>query len=247
MRDSPYAAQTAAASIPRAADRTAPSAPDAARSRPRVLGVLLAGLGILIAVAGWHERVAPLRWLGAALVHEDPVRPSDVAIVSVASARGAALDAAKLYRRGLVREVWVTSWVADRVDRRLDERGLGTPPTHEVSRRILEGSGVPASRIVVLDPPVDGLESEMAVVGAALRARPGTRSIVLTARSHTARARSLLRDVYAPAAGARVRAPKTDEFRPGAWWRDHGSMRELTLECLKWVKLLATGASARSG
>lgn len=241
MRAAGHIAQADAVSAHAPAERVAGPTRAVDRRRPRVL--LLAVTGVALGIAVWQERTVPLHWLGAALVHEDPVRPADVVIVSVASMRGAALDAAKLYRRGLVREVWVPRWATIPIDRRLDKRGLGTLPLHEVARRILEGSGVPASHIVILDHPVDGLESEMAVVGAALGARPVTRPILLTARSHTARARHLLQVVYAPAAGVRIRAPHTDEFTPTGWWRDHGSTRELVLEYLKWFKLLTAGPS----
>src|SRR4029450_13590773 len=116
----------------------------------------------------------------------------------MASPRAAALDAAKLYRRGLVREIWIPRWSDEPADRRVDALGVHTPRHHEVARQILERAGVPAASIVLLDEPVDGLDAEMAVVGAALRQRPTIRPIVLTARTHSARARLLLRDAYAP-------------------------------------------------
>jgi uncharacterized SAM-binding protein YcdF (DUF218 family) len=207
------------------------------------LGALLA-VALLIAFA-WRERTAPLRRLAQALVREDPVGAADVGVVSMAQPRGAALDAAKLYRRGLVRQVWITPWLDEPADRRIDALGVRVPRHHEVARSILEKSGVPASAITLLDRPVTGLEGEMAVVGRALRARWGTRAIVLTQRSHTARAAMLLRHAYAPGAAVRVRAAHLDRFDPDGWWRERGAVREVLLETLKWAVLLTRGPEAR--
>jgi uncharacterized SAM-binding protein YcdF (DUF218 family) len=213
------------------------------RARVRALRVTIAAAAIVLAAAAWSARTVPLRWLGGALVHEDAIVATDVAVVSMASAREAALDAAKLQRRGLVREIWIPRWRADRVDRRVDALGVHVPRPHDVARSILARAGVPSSAIVTLDEPITGLESEMASVGRALRARPGLRVLVLTARTHTARARMLLRDWFAPAARVSVHAPHGDGFAADAWWRDRSASREVALESLKWARLLASGPS----
>jgi uncharacterized SAM-binding protein YcdF (DUF218 family) len=202
----------------------------------RLLHVALAVLVVVVAVAAWRHRTVPLQHLGAALIAHDPLVPADVAIVSMASPRAAALDAAKLYRRGVVRQIWVPRWHDEPVDRRVAALGVRPPRHDQVARTILRHAGVPASAIAVLDDPVDGLDSEMAVVGAALRRRPDLRAIVLTARTHTARARLLLREVR-----ARVRAPHADRFSPDGWWRSRETVREVALEYAKWVALLTRG------
>jgi uncharacterized SAM-binding protein YcdF (DUF218 family) len=217
----------------------------ACRARIRALRVTIAAGAIVLAVAAWNARTAPLRWLGTALVHEDALVAADVAVVSMASAREAALDVAKLYRRGLVGEVWIPRWRPDPVDRRLAALGVHVPRPHDVARAVLERAGVPAAAIVVLDEPVSGLEAEMASVGRALRARSRLRVLVVTSRSHTARARRLLQEVFAPAARVRVHAPHTDPFTPAGWWRDRSASREVALEFLKWVQLIASGPSMK--
>jgi hypothetical protein len=208
---------------------------------------VLAAAAVVLAAAAWEGRRVPLRWLGAALVHEDPLVPADVAVVSMASVREAALDAAKLQRRGIVREIWIPRWRPDAVDRRLDALGVQVTPPHEFARTIIERAGVPPSAIVVLDDPVTGLESEMASVGRALQARPGLRVLVLTARTHTARARMLLGEVFAPLAHVRVHAPHADTFAPDGWWRDRSDTRTVALEALKWVGLVLSGPSSGGG
>src|SRR5262245_60811685 len=88
------------------------------RARGRGALRLAAGVGVaLLALVAWGARDHALRSLAAVLVHEDALVPSDVAVVSIATPRESALDAAKLYRRGLVREVWVSHWRTDAVDR----------------------------------------------------------------------------------------------------------------------------------
>jgi uncharacterized SAM-binding protein YcdF (DUF218 family) len=244
MRAASFAVEASAlgvdASIPA---RTVPPHPGARVARA-TLAVLLGGTAIVLGEAAWRHRTMPLERLGTALVVEDRIdRPADVAVVSMASPRAAALDAAKLYRRGLVREIWIPRWSDEPADHRVEALGVHPPRHHEVVRSILLRAGVPAASIVVLDEPVDGLDGEMAVVGAALRQRPAIRPIVLTARSHTARARLLLRDVYAPAAGALVRGAHADPFAPDAWWRRRPMVREVALEYAKWAALLTRGPS----
>jgi hypothetical protein len=71
--------------------------------------------------------------------------------------------------------------------------------------------------------------------------------IVLTARTHTARARLLLGE-YARAGRAWVRAPHADDFDPTGWWHSRSATREVLLEGLKWIDLFARSlvtASAR--
>ncbi len=218
--------------------------PLARRSRHATLGIVCAALVAGTLGTAWRHRVMPLRRLGAALVAEDRVpRGLDVAVVSMATPRAAALDAAKLYRRDLVHEIWIPRWRDEPADRRVEALGLHPPRHHEVVRQILARAGVPESAQVLLDEPVDGLAGEMAVVGAALRQRPTLRPIVLTARTHTARARLLLREVYAPAARSLVRGAHADPFDPGAWWRERGGVREVALEYAKWIALLTRGPS----
>ena len=138
-----------------AVERCAPSA--------MRLGVLLA-VALLIGFA-WRERTAPLRRLAQALVREEPHRAGRRRRRVDGEPRGAALDAAKLYRRGLVRQVWITPWQDEPADRRVDALGIRVPRHHEVARSILEKAGVPAFAIRLLDQPVNGLDGEMAVVG----------------------------------------------------------------------------------
>jgi hypothetical protein len=222
------------------------AAPAGAWRRLTAHGLRAAVIALAFAagVAAWQRRAVPLQYLGAALVAHDGALPSDIAIVSMASPSAGALDAAKLYRRGVVGEVWVPRWHDEPVDRRVEALGIHAPRPHEIARDILERGGVPASSIVYLDEPVGGLDGEMAVVGAALRRRPTLRPIVLTARTHTARARLLLREIYAPAARARVRSPHSDRFSTTSWWRDRGAVREVALEYAKWIALLTRGATA---
>src|SRR4029453_5483375 len=67
-----------------------------ARVPRATLAVLLGGAAIVLGGAAWRHRTMPLERLGTALVVEDRIdRPADVAVVSMASPRAAALDAAK--------------------------------------------------------------------------------------------------------------------------------------------------------
>lgn len=211
-----------------------------ARRHTRAAVVLLL---LAVALAGaWLGRAAVLARVGEALVVEDAPRDVDVVVVSIAEVRAGALEAARLYREGRAKRVVVSRWREEPVDATIRALGVSHPLPHELATAILERSGVPARAISVPAAAVDGTESEVAAVARLARVeRPG-RILLLTARSHSARARWLLDRALRDGDHVAVRSAPADGFQPRAWWTSREQTRELVMEYVRWLHgLLARG------
>jgi uncharacterized SAM-binding protein YcdF (DUF218 family) len=173
--------------------------------------------------------------IASPLTVEDPVAPVDVIVVSMAAARADAFEAAALYQAGTSRRLLLPYWQPDPLDVELQRMGVPYLPVTELVQAILERSGVPHDAIEVLTEPIDGLNAEVAAVGAALRPRPPRSLLYLTARSHTRRARWLLGRVLPRETTIRVRGPRRDAFDPATWWHTRGTGREVAMEYMRWL------------
>ncbi len=209
--------------------------PEGTRSRRGASAALALLVVVLSLAALWGARRTVLGMIGTALVTEDPLRPADVAVVSIAGVRAGALEAARLYRAGLAGRVIVSRWQDEPLDATLRTLGVPHLVPHELARAILERAGVPPHAVRVLDEPVDGTESEVAAVSRVVwREQPGS-VLFLTARSHSARARWLLDRTLPGRVPVAVRSAPGDGFQPAAWWRSREDARELVMEYLRWA------------
>ncbi len=186
-------------------------------------------------MVAWTTRAHWLAAVAAPLTVEDAVTPVDVIVVSMAAARADAFEAGALYKAGVSRRLVLPYWQPDPLDGELQRMGVPVLPTTALSQAILERSGVPPDAIEVLQEPIDGLNAEITSVGHALQ-RPPPRSVLfVTARSHTRRARWLLRRVLPPETALSVRASRRDPFDPQRWWQTRGGGREVAMEYLRWI------------
>jgi len=195
------------------------------------------GLAILVlggALAAWLGRERVLATMGALVVAEDPLQATDAIVVSVASTRAGALGAARLYRQKVAPLVVVSRLRETAADRDIRALGVTLLASHDLARAVLERSGVPRGAIAALDHPVEGTGEEIEVLAAFARARKLRSLCYLTARTHTARARWLLRREL-PGTTVVVRAVELPEFAPDAWWHDRGQTRELAIEMVRWM------------
>jgi uncharacterized SAM-binding protein YcdF (DUF218 family) len=211
-------------------------------ARGRRIAMLLV-VGVTVAAA-WWQREALLAWAGEAIVAEDPARAADVVVVSIASVRAGALEAARLYRAGLGKHIVVSRWREEPVDTTIRALGVAHLLPHELARGILEQSGVPQQAVVVLEEPVDGTESEIAAVSRFARQERLESLLLITARSHSARARWLLRRTMPADVRVAVQSGPADGFQPQGWWRDREQTRELVMEYLRWLQTVLAGAAA---
>jgi len=198
--------------------------------------VLAAALGAL-----WIGRRPILSGAGALLIAEDPAAAAAVVVVSNASARGDALEAARLYSAGLTRRIVVATWVSDAVDDAIVALGVPYLRTTDLVLAILTRSGVPRDAIVVLPDTVDGLNAEVAAVARFVRTEPPPSLCFITGRTHTRRARWLLRGTMPTSIDIKVSSPPTDTFSPDTWWTSREQTRELAIEYLRWINTLVLG------
>jgi uncharacterized SAM-binding protein YcdF (DUF218 family) len=108
-------------------------------------------------------------------------------------------------------------------------------PPHELAVAVLTKSGVPAESIRVLDDTVDGLNTEVAAIGRFARADRPASLLYVTARSHSRRARWLLRRLMPEDTTLIVHASADDQFQPDAWWHSRTGSREVAMEYLRWA------------
>lgn len=179
-----------------------------------------------------------LQALGAALVAEGGLAPVDVIVVSNSSPVGDALEGAALYRDGVAAHVFLPGMMAQ--PRLAALRALGIPQLEaaELVRTVLERSGVPSAAIESLPDPVDGTETEVALIATYVRRQPIRRLLVITARTHSARTGWRLRHSLPAGVEVIVRSPRDDGFDPDAWWRSRDSTREVVFEYMRWVNSL---------
>lgn len=204
---------------------------------------MLRRVALLALVAGalWLARHRLLGLAGGVLVAEDPLAPADVVVVSNASLKGAAVEAARLYASGIGRRIVVAPWVADPIDAALRARGVTIPDPAALARDILERSGVRSDAIVILPETVDGTNQEIAAVARFAAVEHPRDVLFLTARSHTARSRVLLRRALASTTRVAVRSVPNDPFDPNAWWRDRRQVRDVGVEYLRWINSVLLG------
>lgn len=194
-----------------------------------------------MAAVAWTTRAHWLAAVAAPLTVEDALAPVDVIVVSMAAARADALEAAALYQAGISRRLLLPYWQPEPLDVELQRMGVPYLPVTELCQAILERSGVPHDAIEVLHEPIDGLNAEVTSIGHALRQRPLGSVLFVTARSHTRRARWLLRRVLAPDTVISVRGARRDPFDPHTWWHTRGSGREIAMEYLRWINTFVLG------
>jgi uncharacterized SAM-binding protein YcdF (DUF218 family) len=197
--------------------------------------ILPCGVALVAALLLWRPA---LRGCGAALIAEDDLAAVDYIIVSSSTAVSDAFEAAALYRDGYAPRVLVPGSALEPNLDRLHSLGIPQLSSAELVRAVLERSGVPAAAIEVVPDTVDGTATEAAVIAAFVARRQPRRILVVTARSHSARTRWLLRRLLPAETILFVRSPTDDPFQPDRWWRSRDSAREAITEYMRWANTL---------
>jgi uncharacterized SAM-binding protein YcdF (DUF218 family) len=194
-----------------------------------------------VAAAGWYSRHAILIGAAHVLVAEEPPVPAEVMVVSIASPKAAALEAAYLYQQQISTRVVLLTWITEPIEDEVRQLGIAYPSPTDLARMILERSGVPSHAIEVLPDLVDGTETEIAAVAAFARQRMPASLLFITARSHTARARWLLRRGVSPTTRFYVTSSRFDRFAVESWWQNRDQSRTVMSEYLRWGNTLLLG------
>jgi uncharacterized SAM-binding protein YcdF (DUF218 family) len=174
---------------------------------------------------------------GAWLVVQDPLQPALAVVVLGGQMPFRAMEAARIYRQGSAREVWLTEGAATKEDLALRRLQIDATPEYAVSRLVLERLGIPATAIHVIGPPVTNTADEIRAVAASLAGAGGERVIFVTSKSHTRRVKVLWRSLVGRRPEAVVRYATDDSFEPERWWR---TTRGGIAVVREWLGLLNT-------
>ena len=194
---------------------------------------------------------------GAFLVVDSAAERADAAVVLTTGVEypPRLLEAARLYRAGRVRQIAINGNRKSDVIRDLEQKGLRPCcPWYETSLRILEMSGVPRDRVMVIDAPqAYDTVSEAAIVGKELNRRGIERIIVTTSKYHSRRACFIWNRMHGDQFGVQCTGAVADPFDAGAWWHDGRQVRWVLSEYGAWMyfwwKVFRTGTQgpAESG
>lgn len=203
----------------------------------RLLRFLLI-VGILIGI-GWLFAAPVLTRVGGFLIDTAPPRKADAAVVLATGVDyyPRLMEAADLYRQGLVHTVVIDGNRKSAALRSLEARGY-EPPCHWAAEsiRILELLGVPENRILAVsaEDAYDTI-SEAMYVGARLQATPLEHLIITTSKFHTRRAAYIWRRMYPGRFVIQSAAAAEDPFRADGWWREGRQIRQLLAEYGAWA------------
>jgi uncharacterized SAM-binding protein YcdF (DUF218 family) len=155
--------------------------------------------------------------LGKWLVVEDPLRQADAIAVLSGQMPGRALEAARVYKQGYAKHVWLTH--STEPGATLAELSIPYLGEESYDKQILLHEGVPEAAIQVLDPPIVNTADEMKTIGAAMRKENQRSVIIVTSKVHTRRVRALWKRISAQDGTAIIRGVSDDQFDPAHWWR----------------------------
>jgi len=179
--------------------------------------------------------IALLRSAGTALVVDDPLRPAQAVVVLGGDVPFRAMEAATVYKQGIVREVWLMpGWITPG-ERALADLGIDRPPDYEYSRQALERLGVPPSAIVVIGGHQENTAQEMQAIFRQVQAAGSGPLIIVTSKYHTRRVHLLWRWMTGGHIEALVRFSRDDPSTPDHWWRDASDAMSVTHE---WLGIL---------
>ncbi|MBZ5501249.1 MAG: YdcF family protein [Acidobacteriia bacterium] len=183
-----------------------------ARRRPLWRIAALAMALLFIAGAVWGVRGAG-RWL----ICEDALEPADVIVVLSGSMPLRAEEAARIFRLGYAREVWVTRPAGAAAE--LAGMGIRYTGEEEYSRAALLRLGVPEASVRILPGTIDNTEQEIEQVARTLRLGGKKRAMIVTSREHTRRVRALWTRLAGNDLQLVVRGAPQDPFDADHWWR----------------------------
>jgi uncharacterized SAM-binding protein YcdF (DUF218 family) len=190
---------------------------------------------LVLAALAWSARRSLLAGAAALLVDEDALAPAAVIVASHSMGQAAALEAAWLYQQQISARIVMTSWARDPMEQNIRQLGIPYLDATEWNNYILEQSHVPPSAITILPDRADGTGSEVAAIAAFAERCQLTSILVITARTHTARTKWLLRRKLPDSVHVFVRSPRFDQFAVDGWWRERDQSREMLTEYLRWA------------
>jgi uncharacterized SAM-binding protein YcdF (DUF218 family) len=184
-------------------------------SRRRWVGTVVVFLMAITALALYvGSRAAS--WL----VVEDPLDRAPSAVVFGGKTPFRAMEAARLYKVGWAREVWLTEGGLSADEVALRQLGVERPQEYVYNLQVLQRLGVPIGAIRVLPGRNDNTAQEVRTIARALGESGAERVILVTSSYHTRRVKALWRALVGSRPQAIVRVAPGEAFDAAHWWRD---------------------------
>jgi uncharacterized SAM-binding protein YcdF (DUF218 family) len=162
--------------------------------------------------------VLAFRGVGRWLIRQDALASADVIAVLSGSMPWRAEEAARIFRLGNAREVWVTQPEAPRGElASMDIQYLGE---EYFNREVLTHNGVPEAAVRALPDPIIDTQDEIEEISREMRREGKTSIILVTSPQHTRRVRTLWRKLVGETPRAIVRAAPQDPFDADHWWHN---------------------------
>jgi len=172
---------------------------------------------------------------GTALVVEDTLQTAPAAAVFGGKTPFRAIEAARLYKEGWVREVGLAEGGLAGEEFALGELGIERTPEHVYNRQVLERLGVPSVATRVIEGRNSNTADEVRTIARALRQSGGDRVILVTSDSHSRRVKTLWHAIVGSRPEAIVRPAPDNVFDAKHWWRDTADAWTVSRE---WFGLL---------
>jgi len=191
------------------------SEPFPARLSRRRLFLAILCLTVLLTLAAAYA----FGHAGSWLVREDPLAKSRAVLVLSGGLPVRALAAARIYRDGYAQEVWLTQPLEPGAA--MQNLHLPYAGEEEYSRMVLIEKGVRPADIRILNPRILNTADELRVLADALDRQRLTTAIVVTAKAHTRRVRTLWGRISREHGNLNIviRAAPEDYFDASHWWR----------------------------
>ena len=170
------------------------------------------------------------RNVGNWLVAEDPLQEAAAIAVLSGDMPGRALEAARVYKRGYARQVWLTH--STEPGATLAKISIPYISEDTYDRQILTREGVPPDAIHILDPPIVNTVDEMRAIGTALHGEKKRTVILVTSPVHTRRTRVLWKKISGQHGVALLRAVSDDPYDGAHWWRTTHDALDVVRELL---------------
>lgn len=185
---------------------------------------------LILLVALCAAGVIAFRGVGRWLIREDALAPADVIAVLSGGMPWRAEEAARIFRLGDAREVWVTQPEAPRGE--LASMGVQYFGEDYFNRQVLIHSGVPEAAVRALPDPIIDTQDEVQEISREMRREGETSVIIVTSPQHTRRVKTLWRKLVGDNPRAIVRAAPQDPFDADRWWRNTQEMFSVVRELM---------------
>jgi uncharacterized SAM-binding protein YcdF (DUF218 family) len=199
--------------------------------------LILIPLFILLFIAVFHGAILQ-KMGGLIVVDENPPHSDAVVILNTGMEYYPRLiQAADIYRQGLINHVVINGNRKTDVQRELEAKGFQPCcPWYADSVSILTMLGIPEDKIIWFSAEdVYDTISEADIVGQELLKRALTKVIITTSKYHSRRAKYIWQKTYVNQLTVFMVSAKADPYDPNGWWKDGRQIRWVLAEYGAWI------------